>query len=421
MLELLLIILLVYVLYLFSRRSILHIGGTLPDIIYFCPEDVSNSNSNIVGSCRIDPNTDYFGNTYKSLRKNVFNECCEACKEDLQCQSWTYDKREQICRLKTTSPTNISPCTDRVSGIVIRGSNSTSSTIPTPPATFSTGLFKTLENSLKTTSVPSSNPVTIYNQTNFLGESVDLFVGQYNLTDIGFQDGTISSLRVAPGYRLTLFNTNNFTGNSRSFTSDSPDVSTVWNEITYSIQVERTDQIVGATIFKEKNYLGDKQEFLVGRFNSIKFTPASIRVSPNFQAILVSSNGNNVKLTGDSPDISNMTIMAISIEKFTPDPPKLVASVYTSRDFGGTEAKFPPGRYNLSDTTLSGEKIQSLSIQPGYQLILYRDPNFTGPSRGFTGIVPFIREGELFASFILTGEHSSSKAPDAKGPASLGA
>lgn len=82
-----------------------------------------------------------------------------------------------------------------------------------------------------------SSKVVIYRHVNFGGASQELDKGSYNITDLAIGNDSLSSLRVPPGMRVTLYANAGFQGNSRVFTED-----TAWvgdfNDRTSSIKVE---------------------------------------------------------------------------------------------------------------------------------------------------------------------------------------
>ncbi|MBT1704326.1 beta-1,3-glucanase family protein [Chryseosolibacter indicus] len=90
----------------------------------------------------------------------------------------------------------------------------------------------------------SSNPTgvtTTYKDCNYTGSAVALPVGDYNLAALnsrGILNNDISSLRVTPGYKVTLYDNDNFTGTSLVITSDNSClVGPGWNDRATSIRV----------------------------------------------------------------------------------------------------------------------------------------------------------------------------------------
>jgi len=96
-------------------------GSNLPPCIMICRDDQEEDDIEEANDvCDFKDNTDYYGNTYKTVRKPKWDDCCFLCRDDPDCHSWTYDKREGVCRLKSVHSSEITPetCLDRVSGTV---------------------------------------------------------------------------------------------------------------------------------------------------------------------------------------------------------------------------------------------------------------------------------------------------------------
>ena len=83
---------------------------------------------------------------------------------------------------------------------------------------------------------------TIYQHGSFGGNSQSLGVGRYNINKLGIGNDTLSSLKVDPGYKITLYEYRNFEGKSRSFTSNTSGVGN-FDDLTTSIVVEALDTI----------------------------------------------------------------------------------------------------------------------------------------------------------------------------------
>jgi hypothetical protein len=81
--------------------------------------------------------------------------------------------------------------------------------------------------------------VIVYADAHFRGASQVCGLGAYNLSDLTVGDDAISSVRVQPGYKVTLFQQADFQGLSRTFTIDAPWVGADdFNDMTSSIRVE---------------------------------------------------------------------------------------------------------------------------------------------------------------------------------------
>lgn len=80
------------------------------------------------------------------------------------------------------------------------------------------------------------NQVIVYDDSQYQGLAQSLNVGQYDWGQI--RNDTISSLRVPPGMKVTLYEHTRFSGRSKTFTQDAPYVGDDFNDLASSIIVE---------------------------------------------------------------------------------------------------------------------------------------------------------------------------------------
>lgn len=87
-----------------------------------------------------------------------------------------------------------------------------------------------------------TDPVTVFQNTNYGGTSGSLPVGTYTLSQLqarGIPDNWISSVRVSAGYRITFFDNDNLGGASITKNADDANlVDDLWNDKTTSVRVE---------------------------------------------------------------------------------------------------------------------------------------------------------------------------------------
>ncbi len=89
---------------------------------------------------------------------------------------------------------------------------------------------------------PNSNErVVLFADANYRGQSASLLPGTYStMAQAGFPDNTLSSLTVPAGYRVVIYEFENFTGKSKTITSSTSSfILTSWNDKTSSIAVYR--------------------------------------------------------------------------------------------------------------------------------------------------------------------------------------
>jgi len=85
--------------------------------------------------------------------------------------------------------------------------------------------------------------ITVYPEPNYQGTGVKLFppswYNMYTLIAVGIDDNNISSIKVQPGVKATIYEGSHFTGNSKLITSDQPNVANIgFNKSISSIHVE---------------------------------------------------------------------------------------------------------------------------------------------------------------------------------------
>ncbi|WP_051226672.1 RICIN domain-containing protein [Butyrivibrio sp. MC2013] len=88
----------------------------------------------------------------------------------------------------------------------------------------------------------ASGKVYIYQDINYGGRSASLGVGDYNLSSLqakGFRNDDLTSLKVPFGYKVTLYEHDNFGGASRVIRGDSSWIGNDFNDKTSSIRVEK--------------------------------------------------------------------------------------------------------------------------------------------------------------------------------------
>ncbi|SHN43765.1 T9SS type A sorting domain-containing protein [Chitinophaga sp. CF418] len=100
---------------------------------------------------------------------------------------------------------------------------------------------------------------TLFQDINYGGYGVYLQPGSYNLAKLkafGARNDDVSSIKILPGYKVTFYADDNFTGASKTFTADATTIDASWNDVVSSIVVERsTDNPapIGQTIWLQGN------------------------------------------------------------------------------------------------------------------------------------------------------------------------
>ena len=130
-----------------------------------------------------------------------------------------------------------------------------------------------------------ASAVTLYTDKDYKGKAVTLSEGEYNLSRMGLynlKDNDMSSLKVTPGFKVTIYEDDNFNGKSKSYTASESFVGEDWNDKMSSLKVEAyhelqvTYQIGDATPVVNSGTEGSLATLLKDEDNAMKVTQLSV-------------------------------------------------------------------------------------------------------------------------------------------------
>ena len=101
--------------------------------------------------------------------------------------------------------------------------------------------------------------VTFYKDINYGGDAVGLPEGSFTKSQMGaycLEDNWVSSLKVLPGYKVTVYVDDNFGGSSKTHTSNVSYVGDDWNDKISSIKIEPKGVSGFSGIYKIKGHNG---------------------------------------------------------------------------------------------------------------------------------------------------------------------
>lgn len=191
------------------------------------------------------------------------------------------------------------------------------------------------------TTISTGNSVLLYQHGNYGGRNQSLGAGKYTSRDFGLAQD-LTSLRVAQGFYVRLYEQDNFQGNSVDVSNDASDLSDIgWNDKVMSLEIIRgisptqsfnnnnsnwnnnsgfnnNANNIGANqvvIYQNSNYNGRMQALTEGDYPTLRnlnvrnYDVSSIRVPVGFAVRLYSrenGQGSFVDITQDVPNLSNM-------------------------------------------------------------------------------------------------------------------
>lgn len=238
-----------------------------------------------------------------------------------------------------------------------------------------------------------SGPVKVYKDCGFTGSQKGLYIGRYTAADLqalGVSNDDISSLKVPAGYRVTLYEHDNFQGLSTERTTDQSCLGDEWNDRVSSLEIEASSPTVIA--YKDCDFKGPAVNLPIGRYTMADLQKlgvsnddvSSLRVQAGYRVTVYEHDnfqGASTVRTADQSCLGeewNDRVSSLVVEVISP-----TALFYRDCDYGGTAVNLPIGRYTVAELETMGitnDDVSSLKVKAGYQVTLYENANFDGES-----------------------------------------
>ena len=119
--------------------------------------------------------------------------------------------------------------------------------------------------------VATTGVVTAYADCSYAGFSGGLKIGDYtlaDLTNLGIYDNDIASLKVSPGFKVVLYENDNFSGESVEITSDSACLNN-WSDKVSSLKVKANGEVGLDGIYYLRNKLSNLNMDVTGAYEGV--------------------------------------------------------------------------------------------------------------------------------------------------------
>ncbi len=254
--------------------------------------------------------------------------------------------------------------------------------------------------------------INFFNDCYYRGYSQSLRPGSYNGSQLGLLEYNISSFIIHGNLRVRAYVSNtNLWGNSYTFESDQSCLGSAQNDKIGSLVIEYKPRQPNnpyhvangnyATVYTDCNFQGNSLRLAPGSYQGdklglLKYDISSIEIPSNLRAkVFINSeylSGPYYLVTENSNCLSstlNNRIGSLIIEEtgynnnnnnpYEQDNERVV--IYVDADFRGQSVIVPPGRYsNMSQLGFPDKALSSLTVPPGYRVVLYELENFGGKS-----------------------------------------
>jgi hypothetical protein len=240
----------------------------------------------------------------------------------------------------------------------------------------------------------------VYKDCNYTGTyAIGLNVGSYTIAQLtakGITNKDVSSIKITSGYEVVLYKNDNFTGSFAAYTADvSCLVSSGWNDSAASIRVRSitntlpaisiTSPASGSTFTAPASItINATASDADGSISKVEFFNGTTKLgedatSPYSYTWAGATAGTYAVKAVATDDRGGQATAQISV--VMNNPPGGI--VYKDCNYAGYAVSLPVGTYTLNQLMSLGavnDDISSLKVSSGYEVILYRDDNFTGPA-----------------------------------------
>lgn len=244
-----------------------------------------------------------------------------------------------------------------------------------------------------------------YKDCNYSGSfAVGLNVGSYTIAQLaakGITNKDISSIKITPGYEVVLYKNDNLGGAFAGFTADVAClVNNGWNDSTASLRIRavtNTLPVISITSPSNGSSFASPASITItanatdgdGSISKVEFYNGSTKLGEDagspYSYTWTNVGGGTYNIRAVATDDRGATASAqISVAVSNPSG----ATVYKHCNYGGYAINLPVGTYTVNQLIALGavnDDISSLRVNSGYEAILYRDNNFTGPAYLFKG------------------------------------
>ncbi len=250
--------------------------------------------------------------------------------------------------------------------------------------------------------------VVVYQDCYFKGQRAVLSEGSFRNYQLGIGNDEISSIRIPIGWTVTVYEHDNFQGQSQAYTSTIDCLPPNWNDRISSIRVSRRggynnynnnnynyssdDQVV---VYRDCNFQSVSKGFGEGNFRADELGVGNDRMSslkiPRGWIVTVYEDNNfggasrvfthtvECMPQGWNDRISSMRISRLS-NYYVNNP----VVVYKDCNYRSESQSFGEGWYRDYQLGVGNDKISSLKIPWGWTVTVYQDDNYRGASITYT-------------------------------------
>ncbi|MBI3140136.1 MAG: hypothetical protein HYZ15_16285 [Sphingobacteriales bacterium] len=260
-------------------------------------------------------------------------------------------------------------------------------------------------------SLTAQNYVTLHEDCNYRGRNYYLEAGTYRTYQMKIGNDKLSSLQVPSGYRVTIYEDDNFRGQSQTYSEGVSCLDSAWNDRASSIVVENTnyqqtnpnEYVVFYNDCYSRGFSRSLRPgvYKGGELGELKNNISSFSIYGNLQVRVYTGNE---EATGYYSIFKNsetclgrnfndrISSLVIEYKPYSPVTPGsgsgfgdgAYALFYSDCNYEGNALRLQPGRYNAEQLGILKYSIASLQLPAGFSARAYAGENGNGPSVQFT-------------------------------------
>lgn len=258
----------------------------------------------------------------------------------------------------------------------------------------------------------AQNYATLHEDCNFRGRTVKLVPGTYRLYQMQLGNDKLSSFQLPAGFRLTIYENDNFGGRSQSFSTTVSCLDSVWDNLASSVVVEntgfqQTNPNEYVVLYSDCYQRGFSRSFRPGIYTGselgeLKNAISSFSIYGNLRirAYTTSDNASGFFTNFDKSETClsrnfNDRISSLVVEYNqaagsgtgtgnAAGPSGNYAVFYTECNYLGNAVSLLPGRYTGDELGMFRKNISSIQLSPGLRITVYENENLTGMSSGYS-------------------------------------
>ncbi len=262
---------------------------------------------------------------------------------------------------------------------------------------------------LYTTVLAAQNYVTLHEDCNFRGRSYSLEAGTYRLYQMRIGNDKLSSFQVPAGFRITLYENDDFNSRSKTFTTSESCLDSAWDNNASAIVVEntniqQTNPNEYVVLYSDCYSRGFSRSLRPGIYKGsdlgeLKNSISSFAIFGNLRLRIYtgSEDASGYFVTMENSETClgrnyNDRISSLVVEykpynttgSGNPNNAGIYAEFYTDCNYKGNKLSLLPGRYTGEELGLFRKTIGSVQVPSGLTVKVYDGDNLMGSSETYS-------------------------------------